>query len=553
MRLRNYQVDAVAAILREFEKVNSTLVVCPTGTGKTVLIADLIKKTYPGRTMFLAHRDVLIYQAKSTIENHAGVRCDIEMAEFKAEETLFGKATAVISTVQTQIAGGDGNGRMMRFDPGNFDLLILDEAHHYTSPGWRRPLEHFRKNPKLKVVGLTATPDRADEQALGQIFESVAYDYEIQDAIKDGWLVPVEQQFVTIAGLDYSHVRITAGDLNGGDLAKVMEAETICQGMVGAAIEIVGDEQFVFFTASVAHAEMVSNIFNRHRAGMCEWVCESTPKRERQLMLERYNRKETQGLANCGILTEGWDNRTVSVCFMGRPTRSRSLYAQQAGRILRPLDGVVDGPETPDERRGAIEDSSKPFALIVDFVGNSGEHKLVSSADILGGNYEDEAIDRAVRKAKEEGRPVRMDEMLDKSEAEIRAEIEKRKLEEEARKARLVAKVQYQTKVINPFDVFALQPTRSRGWDKGRKLSEKQRNVMMKQGIDPNGMEYHEAKQILDEIFRRFDHGECSFKQARLLRKKAAVLGKDPAALAHVSRAEASALIDIISYKEGWA
>jgi len=552
MELRNYQEDATAAILREFEKVNSTLVVLPTGMGKTVIAAALIKKFYPRRSMFLAHRDTLIFQAKETIEAHAAVRCDIEMAGYKAEESLFGRATTVISTVQTQISGRNGEGRMLKFNPSDFDLLIVDEAHHYTSPGWRKPLEHYKQNPNLKVLGITATPDRADEQALVQIFDSVAFDYEIQDGIQGGWLVPVEQQFVQINDLDFSNVRITAGDLNGGDLAKVLEAERVCQGMVGAAIQLVGDRQFVFFTASVAHAEMVSNIFNRHRPGMCEWVCESTVREERQRMLDSYKRKEIQGLANVGILTEGWDNRNVAVCFMGRPTCSRALYAQQVGRILRPLDGLVDGPPNPEDRCAAIAGSAKPTALVVDFVGNAGKHKLITSADILGGKFPEDVIERAVRKAREEGKPVRMDEALDQTAEEIQAEITKRRFEEEARKAKLVAKVRYHAQNISPFDVLAIRPSRTRGWDSGRQLSEKQRSVMMKQGIDPNGMPYHEAKQILDEIFRRWDHGECSFKQARLLRKNADLLGKQPNQLSHLSRSEASALIDILAYKQGW-
>lgn len=544
MELRQYQNDANAAIRQEFKAVQSTLTVMPTGTGKTVLASSVIANFAPKRSIFMAHRDTLIYQAKDTIEALTGLRCGIEMASSQADESLFGKATVVITTVQTQLAGCDGKGRMSKFDPNDFELLIVDEAHHYTSPAWRKVLDYYRRNPKLKVLGITATPDRADEAALGQIFETVAYDYEIEDAIHDGWLIAPEQHYVKIGSLDYSGVKITAGDLNGGELQRILELEQNAQGMVGAAIPIAGEQKFVFFTVSVAQAEMVSNIFNRHRPGMCEWVYDGTPKEQRRLLLEKLRRGEIQGIANVGILTEGWDDPTVALCFMGRPTLSRSLYAQQVGRVLRPWPGCVDGPPTDKARRAAIQASPKPFCRVIDFVGNSGKHKLVTLADILGGKFSDEAVARAKKKAEETGEPVRMDQLLEKTEAEIIAEKEKRRLEEEARRAKLVAKVQYQSKQVNPFDVLDIRPVKARGWDEGKQLSAKQRDVLMRQGIDPSGLPYHEAKQVLNEIFKRWNTKECSFGQAKILKKH----GYDT----HKNAVEAKAIIDIIAYQEGW-
>src|SRR5205823_2117669 len=144
------------------------------------------------------------------------------------------------------------------------------------------------------VLGVTATPDRADEEALGQIFESVAYDYEILDAINDGWLVPVMQQMVKITGLDFSHIRTTAGDLNGADLARVMEDEKNLQGMVGASIEIIGGKRTIMFTSSVRHAEMCCNILNRHHQGMAKWICGTTPKDERRQTLKDFENGKVQ-------------------------------------------------------------------------------------------------------------------------------------------------------------------------------------------------------------------------------------------------------------------
>jgi hypothetical protein len=157
--------------------------------------------------------------------------------------------------------------------------------------------------------------------------------------------------------------------------------------------------------------------------------------------------------------------------------------------------------------------------LIVDFVGNSGRHKLMTTADILGGNVSDEASARAAKKCKDAGTDVDMRAALELAEDEIRAEIEARKREEEARRAKLMARAKYTTKTINPFDMLDMTPQADRGWDKGKVLSDKQRDLLLRQGIDPAGMNYAAAKQVLNELFRRWDSKLCSFKQAALLKR----------------------------------
>jgi len=450
---------------------------------------------------------------------------------------------------------------MAKFDPKRFGVLIIDEAHHATSPSYRRVIDYYRTNPALKVLGVTATPDRADEEALGQVFQSVAFDYEVLDAIHDGWLVPIEQQMVHVDGLDYSSVRTTAGDLNGGDLAAVMEAEKNLQQMASASLEIIqrlgahgvtrptteaaqqhrpAFPRALVFTSSVKAAEMTAEIFNRHRAGMAAWVCGKTDREERRRVLSDFADGKLQVVCNCGVLTEGFDDPGVEVVIMGRPTKSRSLYSQMVGRSTRPLPGVVDGPETAGDRRAAIAASAKPSCLVVDFVGNAGKHKLVTSADILGGKVSEEALDLAVARAQKAGGPVNMSEALDEAEAELN---EQKRLAESARRSRLVATARFTTQSVDPFDVLSLDPVKARGWDNVRQLTEKQRSLLAKQGINPDSLSFSQGKQLISEIFRRWDGKLCSFKQAKVLRKYG--YGAD------VSFAEASATIDALA-KNGW-
>ncbi|HOA61609.1 MAG TPA: DEAD/DEAH box helicase [Verrucomicrobiota bacterium] len=540
MILRPYQSAASDAIFKEWQENDSTLVVMPTGGGKTVLFADVIRRVFPRRALVIAHREELIFQARDKIERVTGLKADVEMGEYRAEGGLFGVARVVVSTIQTQCSGGDGGGRMSKFDPSQFGLLIIDEAHHATSPSYRRVIDYYRTNPALKVLGVTATPDRADEQALGQVFQSVAFDYEVLDAIHDGWLVPVEQQMVHVEGLDYSDVRTTAGDLNGGDLAAVMEAERNLQPMASASVKIIGARRALVFTASVKAAEMTAEILNRHRSGMAAWVCGETEREERRRVLAKFADGKLQVVCNCGVLTEGFDDPGVEVVIMGRPTKSRSLYSQMVGRSTRPLPGVVDGPETAEARKAAIAASAKPSCLVVDFVGNAGRHKLITSADILGGKVSEEALERAVKRVSAAGGPVNMTEALDEAEAELR---EQRRLAEAARRANLVAKARFTTQSVDPFDVLALEPARARGWDRDRRLSEKQRSVLAKQGINPDGVSFAEGQQLISEIFRRWKGKLCSFKQAKVLRK----YGYDT----EVSFDEASATIDALA-RNGW-
>lgn len=549
MRLRNFQQTASDCICNEWQEgKQSTMIVVPTGGGKTVIIADVIKRHHPQRALVIAHREELIWQARERIETYSGIQCEIEMADLTASANLFSKAQVVISTVQTQNAGYGDRRRMSRFKPTDFKLLIIDECHHATADTYRNVINYYQQNPEIKILGVTATPDRTDEEALGQVFKSCAFDYEILDAIHDGWLVPIDQQMVYVEGLDYSAIRTTAGDLNGGDLADVMEAERNLMAVAGASLQIIKDRRTIVFTSSVKQAESLCDIFNRHRPGISGWVSGKTPKEDRRELLKGFSDGRIQVVVNCGVLTEGFDNPGVEVIIMARPTKSRALYAQMAGRSTRPLAGVVDPFETADERKTAIQASPKPSCLIVDFVGNSGRHKLMTSADILGGKVSDTAIERAVALAKKLGTPVRMSQVLEDEEARIKREEEMAKVREakrldQLRKEGVKAKVMFNTRTVSPFDIMDITPVRARGWDNGKSLSEKQNALLLKQGINPSGMPYVQARQLIGELFNRWNKKQCTYKQAKVLLK----YGYD----GKCSMKEATAIIDRIA-ANGW-
>lgn len=522
MRLRDYQEAAANGVFEAWKENTSALAVLPTGLGKTVLFAEIIRRMHErgARAMVLAHREELITQAADKIRRVTGLEAEIEMGEYHVQSWWGELPPVIVSTVQTQCAGGDGAGRMSKFDPQEFGLVVIDEAHHATSSTYRRCVDWYCQNPNCKVLGVTATPDRADEAALGQVFDAVAYEYQVLDAINNGWLVPIEQQMVTVGSLDFSQCRTTAGDLNQGDLAEVMENERNLQGIAAPTVEICGDKRAIVFATTVDQAERLAEILNRYRPDKAAWLCGKTDKEDRRRMLADFKAGKLQYIVNVGVLTEGFDDSGVEVVVMARPTKSRSLYAQMAGRGTRPHDtvsGLLGDVPTAAERCRMIRESVKPSCLIVDFCGNSGRHKLCCTADILGGKLDDDVIAEVARRVKEGGKKVDMTEEL----AKVKAEIEERKKREAATRAGLQARAQFLVTKIDPFSQWDITPVQERGWDRGKKFSAKQSQVLLEKiGVDPEKIPYGQGKQLLDEYFRRLQGGYASLKQAALLKKR---------------------------------
>lgn len=522
MKMRPYQLAACEGIFDVFTRKRSALAVLPTGLGKTVLFAEVIRQMNERgvRAMVLAHREELITQAADKIGRVTGLECQIEMGDYRVQ-TMFGVLPpVVVSTVQTQCAGGDGCGRMSKFDPMNFGFVVIDEAHHAISPTYRRCVDWYCQNPNCKVLGVTATPDRSDEAALGQVFDEVAYNYEIINAIKQGWLVPIEQQMVTVGSLDFSGVRTTAGDLNQGDLAEVMEDERNLQGIAAPTVEICGDRRAIVFAATVEQAERMAEILNRYKPDRASWICGKTDKQERRRILADFKAGRLQFVVNVGVLTEGFDDSGVQVVVMARPTKSRALYAQMAGRGTRPADevaGLLGDCTSDDERCDMIRKSVKPSCLIVDFVGNAGRHKLCSTADILGGNIDDDVVTEVARRVREGGKPVDMTEEI----ARVKAEVEARKKREAATRAALQAKAKYLISKIDPFNAWDLAPVKENPADRGRRFTAKQALLLRDRlGVDPGKIPFGQGKQLLDEYFRRINGGYATIKQAALLRNR---------------------------------
>lgn len=478
--LRPYQRDAVDGIGEKLAEFRSTLLVIPTGTGKTRVFTE-VARHWPGKVLVLAHRDELLQQARGRLGKETGEMVGLEQADFYA-----GNERIVVGSVQT-LSQPD---RLSRWKPDHFGIVVCDEAHHAPSPSYRRIFDHFSG---AKLLGVTATPDRADEKAMGLVFESVAYVYEIDDAIKDGYLCPIRILPIFLGELDLSSCRTTAGDLNQGDLDAAMVEAAIAH-MVKSTVEESGDLKTLFFTTSVDNATRSAELFNVIKPGSARSVNGKTPVDVRRSILAGFERGDFQYLTNCGIATEGYDCPPVSCIAQGRPTKSRSLHAQIIGRGLRPYPGKDD-------------------CLVLEFTGNSGRHDLASALDILGGKYDEDEVALA-KKIVNASKGKQAGEALEEAREKIR--------NEKARKALIAARSNYQKgQVYNPFDVMHMSKTKQDTWDErfsGAVPSEAQMAWMQSRKIDvPKGLTKAQASKLIGNLKMREAKGLANYNQTKTL------------------------------------
>jgi superfamily II DNA or RNA helicase len=523
---RSYQLEAVDGVLSSLRKHRSTLVLLPVGSGKTTTFSLITKLGYDHdrNVLILVHRDELVKQAVGRLKKDVGIRASIEKAKSYCDPT----AKVVVASVQTMTR----EARLKRFAPDAFNLIVCDEAHHFVSKSFKRVLEHFHS---AKVVGVTATGDRHDQKNLYPLFEDIAYQMTIRQAIEDGWLVPVKQFFVRVKGLDYSQVRVVAGRLHQGDLESVVENADILERMVVPTIEHVGDRSAIVFCVSKAHAHACVEFFQK-KGKTAVAIDEGTPKNIRSAVVESFRSGDIQYLCNVEIVTEGFDAPDTGAVVMFRPTESRTLYIQMAGRGMRPSPGVVDKYSTAKERCEAIASSKKPHATILDFVGNSGNHKLVHAASMLAPGADDAVIDTADTLVAE-------NPQLDLIEAVDLAE----RLVEEAR-GRVVGDA-YEHKALE-VDAFGnADPCQTmlffgiQRFDDplGRRPTPKQLKALERFGIrDADMLNRREASALLDRLVTRAQEKQATVKQMQALVKA----GYDRLSVINTSFAGAMKLLD---------
>ena len=483
MELRPYQQEAKDAIFDQWEKVDKTLLVLPTGCGKTIVFAKVTEECVRRgcRVLILAHRGELLQQAADKIAKATKLGCATE----KADETCLGSWFRItVGSVQTMMR----EKRLARFPEDYFDTIIIDEAHHCISDSYQRVLQHF---PEAKILGVTATPDRGDMKNLGQVFDSLAYEYTLPKAIKEGYLSPIKALTIPLK-LDLSGVGIQSGDFKSGDIATALDPylQQIAEEMKNYCM----DRKTVVFLPLVKTSQKFRDILNEQSFKAAEVNGESKDRAE---ILDAFDRGEYNVLCNSMLLTEGWDCPSVDCIVVLRPTKVRSLYSQMVGRGTRLY---------PD----------KDHLLLLDFLWHTERHELCHPASLI---CQDEEVARVMTANIESaGCPVDIEEAEKQASEDVVAQREeslaKQLQEMRQRKKRLVDPLQFEMS-IQAEDLAGYVP--AFGWEMAPP-SEKQIKTLEKLGILPDAVDNAgKATKLLERLDKRKQEGLTTPTQIRFL------------------------------------
>lgn len=484
MQLRPYQVSAKEAIQAEWDKgLFKTLLVLPTGTGKTIVFSKLAEDCVRDgeRVLILAHRGELLDQAADKLNKACGLGCAVEKADDSCLDSWY---RVVMGSVQTLMR----EKRLSQFSPGYFDTIIVDEAHHCISDGYQRVLGHFNE---AKVLGVTATPDRGDMRNLGQYFESLAYEYTLPKAIKDGYLSPIKALTIPLK-LDLTGVSQQAGDFKLSDLGNALDP--YLYQIADEMAKYCMDRKTVVFLPLIKTSQKFRDILELKGFRAAEVNGDSQDRAE---VLADFDAGKYDVLCNSMLLTEGWDCPSVDCIVVLRPTKIRSLYSQMVGRGTRLFPGKDD-------------------LLLLDFLWHTERHELCHPAHLICTS--DEVAKKMTENIEEAGCPVDIQEAEEKATEDAvaaREEALARQLKEmRSRKRKLVDPLQFEMS-IQAEDLAGYVP--SFGWEMGPP-SDKQIKTLEKLGIFPDQIESAgKAAKVLDKLSMRRIEGLTTPKQIRFL------------------------------------
>lgn len=484
--LRPYQQQARDRIHAEWDAGHTrTLLVLPTGTGKTIVFASVAADQVRAgdRVLILAHRGELLEQAADKLQRSTGLVSAVEKAESTCLDSWFRVVVGSVQTLQR-------TARLERFPQDYFGTIIIDEAHHAITDGYRRILDYFSG---AKVLGVTATPDRGDMRNLGEVFDSLAFEYKLTDAIKEGYLCKIMAQTIPLQ-LDITSVTMSGGDYAVGDLGTALDPylEQIAAEMARRC----KSRKTVVFLPLIKTSQKFRDLLNTYGFRAAEINGQSDDRRQ---VLADFDAGKYNVLCNSMLLTEGWDCPSVDCVVVLRPTKVRSLYSQMVGRGTRLSPGKTD-------------------LLLLDFLWMTDKHELCRPADLV---CEDRTVARQMTEhLAETGCPEDIEEAAAQASEDVVAQREEalaKQLEEQRRKkAKLVDPLQYEMS-IQAEDLAGYVP--AFGWEAGPP-SEQQTAALEKLGILPDAVESAgKAALLLDRLNKRRDEGLTTPKQIRCLEK----------------------------------
>lgn len=370
--LREYQKQAIEAVDKKFDEgVNKIVIVLATGTGKTVIFSSIISeriKATGKKALIIAHREELLTQARDKLLRvDPTLRIGIEQA---GSHALPSDCDVIVASVPT--LGRLKSERIKKLDPKDFCIVVVDEAHHASNDTYMSIFKYMGVmlndpdndwNKDCLLLGVTATPSRNDNKGINLVFQDKAFVYAILDGMQDKYLARVKAYRVNTM-TDLTQVKKTAGDFNLGELGNAVNTEDRNGLIVKAYQKLTPGKQALCFAVDVAHTMELTKRFLEEGI-KANYVVGTTPKEERAQLLADFAAKKINVMVNAMVLTEGYDNETIEVILMGRPTQSGILFQQMVGRGTR---------IHPD----------KECLTVVDFVDNTYKQNLQTSSSLLG-------------------------------------------------------------------------------------------------------------------------------------------------------------------------
>lgn len=487
MELRPYQQEARESVENEWNKgVQRTLLVLPTGCGKTIVFAKVTEDCVRtgDRVLILAHRGELLDQAADKLLKSTGLKCATEKAEESCLDSFFRVAVGSVQTLMRQ-------SRLNRFAPDYFGTIIIDEAHHAISDSYQRILQYFSG---AKVLGVTATPDRGDMKNLGSVFDSLAYEYSLPQAIREGYLCPIKALTIPLQ-MDLTGVGMQSGDFKAGDLGTALDPylEQIADEMQKICL----NRKTVVFLPLVKTSQKFRDILNSHGFHAAEVNGESKDRAE---ILADFDASKYNVLCNSMLLTEGWDCPSVDCIVVLRPTKVRGLYSQMVGRGTRLCPG-------------------KEHLLLLDFLWLTERHELCHPANLICSNPD--VAQKMTENLESAGGPVDIMEAENEASEDVVSQREealaKQLNEMKHRKRKLVDPLQFEMS-IQAEDLTSYVP--SFGWE-AAPATDKQRQTLEKLGVSPDEVNCAgKAKLLLDKLGMRRETGLTTPKQIRFLESR---------------------------------
>lgn len=481
MELRYYQKQAITNIKNEWNEGNDkTLIVLATGTGKTIVFSSLTNDCVKDgkRVLVLAHREELLDQASNKLESICHIKPQIEKASLHAS-----KSSKIVVASMSSMAQSN---RLKRFKKDDFDIIIIDEAHHVLSKSYKKIFTHFNKS---KVLGVTATPNRHDKKKLGTFFDSLAYEYTIKQAVDDHYLVPLKALTIPLK-IDISKVKVTKyGNYEEKQLGNTLEPylDKIAKNIDKYA----KNRKTVIFVPLIKTAHKMVKIMNDNGFKAIEVDGKS---KDRKDIIHDFENGKYNVIVNSMLLTEGWDCPSVDCVIVLRPTQSTTLYTQMIGRGVRPYKDKED-------------------LLILDFLWQTYNHDLCRPTVLVGSNNET---------------TKKMQEKLDKETGKEHdlGDLEKRTTSDINNQMIGMFKLMSnkQKQMINPLTLgIMLQSEELMNYEDNfisdKKMpTQSQIDILISNGIDITAVQSRgEAAAIIKEILDRKDKGLCTINQLKTL------------------------------------